>query len=578
MAALILLTGLLLLSGCAGGREKGMKPSPDWSRGVQQGSSVNGSAGVVVEGQGEKIHMVWLYSESGESAIRYVQLDQAGREAVDRAIQLPPGQLRMPRLLPGGDGLLHLLWANRETSREKWSLWHTLLNQEGSPVIPAQQISLPGVNVREYTAVSLPGQQAAVIWSSSPDTSLYGLNISPKGEPDAEQTLITENGNSPGAQVDAQGDLHLTWVADSRFYYHRYPGAQLAPAAGTAVAEEHLNTGESISGPVLGLTDGWAYIIWGVQRQSGLDAGTARTGYISFPLEEPHFSNAQLLWLLPVEEQPYQPHQGAYNITLLAAPVSSNLGTDFVYQPAVVNGQRSELAVAVAMRQDYRQDNHVQIAVLLFEEGQFKGYEVASKTQALSSDPVLVADEANALHLIWRQGAMGRDIYYATTAPAARDELDRLTGGDVANALFTGGMESFAGILFFPWIGFGWLLPGVLVLGIHKAIKDYDSVARSKTALVLLILAVLIYQGVKLISLPSITFYVPFSAWIEVPRTWETPLLVSVPLVILAIAALVTVWVRRKRSDSALVLYFAFAVADALLSLAIYGVGYLGVY
>jgi hypothetical protein len=48
--------------------------------------------------------------------------------------------------------------------------------------------------------------------------------------------------------------------------------------------------------------------------------------------------------------------------------------------------------------------------------------------------------------------------------------------------------------------------------------------------------------------------------------------------VILAFAALVTEWVRRKRSDSALVLYFAFAVADALLSLAIYGVGYLGVY
>lgn len=173
---------------------------------------------------------------------------------------------------------------------------------------------------------------------------------------------------------------------------------------------------------------------------------------------------------------------------------------------------------------------------------------------------------------------MGRDIYFASTSPIIRTELNRITSLDVIDLVLTGGMESLVGILFFPWIGIGWLLPGLVLVGIHKLIKDSDSISRSLLARLLLGIAILVYQGTKLLVLPSITFYVPFSAWIEIPGSWRMPLQIGVPLAILTLAFLAAWLVRRRHTDSAVMLYLVFVAVDALFTLAIYGVGFLGVY
>jgi hypothetical protein len=575
---LLVVASAILLTGCAENREKGMKPSPDWSRGLQLGSSVSGSASIVIEGQAEKILLVWLYTDSGQSAIRYVQLNETGQPATDQVIQLPPGQLRMPRLLPAADGLLHLFWASRGNSAEKWSLWYILLDQQGETVGQAQRISTPELNVSGYTALQRRDLSVAVFWAASLENGLYAVNISPSGEPDPQQVLIAARGSSPSAKVDTSGDLHLSWVEERTFFYARFAEGKLQPATGIRVADVTLTTADGLSGPVLGLSNRWVYLIWSVERQTGLEAGTARTEYISFPIDQPARSDPQPVWIFPAEEQSYQPSQGDYNLTLLAKPAGPGTTSDYIYQPAVFDGQRGQLAAAVAVRQEYRQEAHVQIATLIFEDGQFKGYQLASKTTALSYDPVLVPDEAGALHLLWRQGAMGRDIYYATTSPSLRDELDRLTTSDAIDLILTGGMESLVGILFFPWIGIGWLMPGLLLVGIHKLIKDNDSIARSLLARLLLGIAILVYQGTKLLVLPSILFYVPFSAWIEIPGSWRVPLQIGVPLAILVLAFLAAWLLRRKRTDSAVMLYLVFVAVDAFFTLAIYGVGFLGVY
>jgi hypothetical protein len=575
---LLVIASAILLASCAENREKGMKPSPDWSRGVELGSSVSGSASAVVEGPADKIHLVWLASDSRQSNIRYLQLDGSGSPAADQVIQLPPGQLRMPRLLPAADGLLHLLWASRENSAEKWTLWYVQLDQLGETAGQAQRISTPDLNVSSYTAVQRSDLSLAVFWAASFDNGLYAVEISPTGKPEPQQVQIAGQGSSPNAKVDSNGDVHLSWVDERTFFYARFAGGKLQPVSGIRVAEVTLTTADGLSGPVLGLSDRWVYLIWSVERQTGLEAGTARSEYISFPIDQPGKSVSQTVWIYPAEEQSYQPHQGDYNLTLLAEPAGPGTTSDYIYQPAVAGGQRRQLAAAVAVRQEYRQEAHVQIATLIFEDGQFKGYQLSSKTKALSYDPVLVPDEAGALHLLWRQGAMGRDIYYATTSPALRVELDRLTASDAIDLILTGGMESLVGILFFPWIGIGWLLPGLALVGIHKLVKDNDSISRSLLARLLLGIAILVYQGTKLLILPTITFYVPFSAWIEIPGSWRMPLQIGVPLAILALASLATWLVRHKRTDSAVMLYLVFVAVDALFTLAIYGVGFLGVY
>jgi hypothetical protein len=152
-----------------------------------------------------------------------------------------------------------------------------------------------------------------------------------------------------------------------------------------------------------------------------------------------------------------------------------------------------------------------------------------------------------------------------------------LSTGDFVNAVLEGGMESLVSLAFMPFLGFGWLLPGLVVIGIWKLIKDEESVTQPSSWPVLII-AIIIYYSVKTITLPTIATYVPFSAWIYIPADWELALRIGVPLTIFAISLFVAFKVSVKYSDSAVLFYVVLALTDALLTLAIYGVNFLGVF
>ncbi|MEW5985579.1 MAG: hypothetical protein AB1791_03000, partial [Chloroflexota bacterium] len=164
---------------------------------------------------------------------------------------------------------------------------------------------------------------------------------------------------------------------------------------------------------------------------------------------------------------------------------------------------------------------------------------------------------------------------YATTAPAARAYLDRQTFDDVANALLTGGMEGLTGVLFFP-LAMGWLLPGVVVLGLYKLRRDDERVT-DWLSIVLLVVAVAFYQVTKLAFLPRILTYVPFSAWLDVPAGWSFPLRMAVPALFFLAGVGAAEMVRRRRA-STLIYYLTLCGVDALLTLAVYGVNFLGVF
>jgi hypothetical protein len=93
-----------------------------------------------------------------------------------------------------------------------------------------------------------------------------------------------------------------------------------------------------------------------------------------------------------------------------------------------------------------------------------------------------------------------------------------------------------------------------------------------------LVIAILLYQVTKLLFLPTIQTYTPFSAWLDLPRSWSTALRVMVPLLIFGVAWLAAEWVRRSRTASTLAYFFVVAAVDAILTLVVYGVNYLGVF
>jgi hypothetical protein len=155
--------------------------------------------------------------------------------------------------------------------------------------------------------------------------------------------------------------------------------------------------------------------------------------------------------------------------------------------------------------------------------------------------------------------------------------LDRLDAGDFASAILEGGMESLVSIAFMPFIGFGWILPGFVVLGIWKLFKHQEYVTEA-SSWPWLIIALLLFQLMKFVTLPTLTTYVPFSAWIDIPEWLWTPLKYGVPVVIFLISLYVANKVRLRYSDSTLAFYLGMTITDALLTLAIYGVNFLGVY
>jgi hypothetical protein len=280
----------------------------------------------------------------------------------------------------------------------------------------------------------------------------------------------------------------------------------------------------------------------------------------------------------PAEDPTYQPYQGDYPLTQLVPPLlSASASSNYIAQPAVAAGQGNELAAAVALDQAFRQQTVIQMALVLLEEGEVKGYQMAAKTETFSQDAVLTADNAGHLHLAWREGSQGQRVYYATTAPEARLVIDRLSVDDALNAFLTGGLEATAGILLFPLAAL-WLIPGGILLGLWRMTRDFETMADTGSR-VLLILALGLYQVTKLLFLPTILSYVPFSAWLDIPAAWHGAFTVGVPVLIFALALTVAEWRRRRQPDTSTFLYYVVVTGvDAILTLAVYGVNFMGVF
>jgi len=138
-------------------------------------------------------------------------------------------------------------------------------------------------------------------------------------------------------------------------------------------------------------------------------------------------------------------------------------------------------------------------------------------------------------------------------------------------------MESFAGIGFFPF-AFFWLVPGLVIMGIVEVFGSETDIDK-RMPLVAFIVALLLYQVMKIIIVPTIFSYVPFSAWIEVHTSLHMLLRIGVPLATLGIGLLTSWWISWRQDNRAVLIFFLVtAGVDALLTLMIYGVNFLGAF
>lgn len=613
LATFLLLLFALLLSGCGPAPEKTRKPSVDWSRGFPVGKDVLGTLGMTMDQDSENVHAVypywsvsgdydshlvgtdsigtaktavvqnihaiWPYSpDSGGFGLRYIQIDHDAQIKFDREVLKMPGQIRAPRLIVADDQHLHLFWANRVEKSKKWQLWYALLDRQGNLQGHEIQLSDDPSGVSEYDVAADLNGGVVVVWEDAESGDMFFTRLSSSGEMQVDPVQVVSQGMMPTVQVDPQGGVHLAWFEDNGdVMYQLLDPLPSGPEDGMIIAHIPLGTGPRLYGPALGITDQWVYVFWSILRQSGLEAGTAKTQYVIFPAGAPEkASNISEIGVLPLEEQPYQPAEGGFAYSQLVPAAYATRSSDFIYDPVVTHGKNGELAVALTFFQEYRLDGHVQIVVVIMADGEYKGYTVATKTQALSSDAVLSTDSLGNLHLIWRDGFAGEKIYYTTTAPDTRAKLDRLTLHDIRTVILVGGMESVSGILLFP-LALPWMFPGLILL-VGWRLKRNDEDLTNKISLILLVISILLYQTLKVLIFPTIIDYVPFSAWIDVPLGWQLPLRIGIPIAILGISIIIAEWLRRRYSPSTLRYYLAVVLIDTALTLAVYGVNFMGAY
>jgi hypothetical protein len=529
---------------------------------------------MVVAPDGRLTHLVWLKEEGGRNHVHYVQVDETAASLVARDLDLPLSQLRLPEIAPTGNANLHLLWSSRADGQREWDLQYGQIDQSGELAGETRQLAMPADDIAGFSKVSDGQGGIYVAWEAEADGAIYGAHIASNGDVLQERMRLVEHGQSPSLSVDG-GNLYMTWLDEFDVKFAQWRDGKLSEADAIAVASIVLGRGKSINGPELGLSGEWAYVIWSIFKSTGLEAGTASTEYIAFPKDAPFRSSARRIQLSPDEEQAYAPYESAYRITQLAPPVGPASSTEIVREPNVTDGRGDELAVAVAATQDLRLDTLTQIGMMIFKEGEFKGYQMAGKTDAFSQEPVLGTDEAGNLHIAWREGGHGSVAYYAVTKPEARADLDRMETSDIANVAFSSGIEVVTGILFFP-LACIWLVPGLLLIGLWHFWRG-ESDLNNPATVVILIISILVSQVMKFLFLPTITTYIPFSAWFDVSPSWQQPLQIIVPIFTMSIGLLVA-FLMRRRTPSGLAFFFWFTATDALLTLAIYGVTILGVF
>lgn len=566
----------LLIAGCGlGDAPSGRIPSADFSRGVALSSDIGGTVGMMVQETGQAISFVWPTATDDQAHIHYQRLDETAQVIEDIDLDLPPGRQRTPRLLAAGEQNLQLFWGNRVPGSQGWTLWQALLTGAGDIVGQPVQLSPEGMDVGDYAAAQNINGDSYVIWEHESDKGFWAVKVTPEGiEPEAVQ--LTESGSSPGAYVEADGTLHLVWLDEVGINYATFPKGELGQAEVHRLVTFTEIVAE-IDGPVVGVADDWVYVLWSVFARTGLEAGSGWTEYIAFPKGEPAPAPTTRIWMLDDEVQSYGAYQGTYALTKLAPAVTSPaLSTNYVLEPDPARNQDNELAVAVAAKQGYRLEEYIQMAIILFKDGEFIGYQMAGKTQGFSQDGILQTDTTGNLYIAWREGT-GLQLYFASTEPALRDELNAYGSGDYLQLLVGGGLEAIIGVLFFP-LSLIWFIPGALLLGIRKLRKD-DETANDPSSPIFIAVAILLYQGTKILFLPSVTEYVPFSAWIDVPPGISTMLRIVVPLFSFALGIIIAEIIRRRRDGMSSLLYFFVACGvDAILTLLIYGVNLLGVF
>jgi len=572
----------LVLMGCAGNAAaypyQWLK-APDWSRAKTIGiTSAGDPAPLTLDEQGNPYF--FLIGGEDEPRPQLIAYDTAMALRWDITLPVTLVLPDKPKLFWQKGGL-DLYWlSNRQ-------LYFARLNEAGETLVTPTAISPATIEIDSYALV-YDAEGTAHIWFSSArrEPGLYAMTMTVERIVSAA-AVVDPLGIRPVLIMDNNNTLHAVWAnqvgGDGAFeiYYAYYPEAQYQPDQQALLLSFNVSATSIVQGPEFGLTTDLAYLFWTIEIRTGPSAGAMDSRYATFVPQQPETISPGMKLSVPVNSSlAYEAwDEGSFQVGQRVNPLSAEYDMSGTFNDIATNKAiADELPIAfhnANVEYESRQTNG-QSALLYLDGGVPNSYQLLSYSSRAARAPYLLSNESQHLYMTWLEADpnAGFNVYFATTAPDVVSALAQLDGADyrqmAGSALF--GMVS--GMVLSPLVIFIWLIGPMAIVGgalfFQRGMND-DQLTWGSA--IIIVLSVLAYWAIKLVALPNIFVYVPFSVWVPIIPVWAEGLFRwGVPLLITALG-LGVAWNFTIRRHVASPLYFMliFGLVDGLLTLALYG-------
>jgi hypothetical protein len=510
---------------------------------------------------------------------RLIALDQNGETLWERTYQdVRLNGPHTPKLIWDGHQL-QLFWIAND------ALYHARADSTGAFLNPPVTLN-DEIPVGQYD-LSADASGGIAIWFAGPPES-PGLWALVAEDGIRTPILADPEGAQPNLQFDADGILHALWSrppsspGDVPFLYAAYEGGHFEPGREQIVATARETSNASLSGPIMGLDDENIYIFWSLSFFSGLEAGTVEASYQSFPKRNPSAqTQPQFLAVPHAFTLPYENTDGALGgeqrVDLASSP---ELGGTHIATVISNDATEEELVVGILARVGYSlRKSRFQVGAVYLKHGLAKDYQQLSFTPTSSSAPMILSDRDGELHLTWlEKGEVpGWAVYYASTRLEFQAAMRGLNLQDVGRLSAETAFGLATGALLLP-VGMAWLLPALLTIVLTSSLRGADERLTNIPTTLSLALALATLWAVKVMVLPGVQSYVPFSAWLPIiSNDLQEFLRLGVPIGIASLGVLAAwTYLSRKGEGSVYQFMAVYAIVDGILTMAVYGVLILG--
>jgi hypothetical protein len=564
-----------MLSACGGAQTHMWLDAPGWSRAKLIGDTASEyPVPPALDADGNSYFLL-VDDEDDLRSVRILALDNLSAPLWEKTYPIVAEEIiEYPRVVVLRDSL-QLLWNTDDV------LYGMRTDLNGDVLEDVQVLSGDHMADNYSVAVNDDGEMTLWFAGSRARPGLFRIH-------DDEIILIDEAGYRPQLRLDSTGGLHAVWLqaptgqVEFHVLYSYTSAGQNELGEPQDVYDFTVPISSTLSGPAMGLDAEMVYVFWSEQARSGMSAGQIDAFYIAFPHGGAPVNGAPERLTFPYSYTlTYTPADGP----LLAGDRALLDLQDARASSALIDiytntGSSAELAVAFRSRLPYLRSKQVpQVGIVFLQDGENSGTQLLSFTSTTSQRPAINSDESGYLYSTWLEGTRGGGypVYFASTAPdlvtanAALDNQDY--GRLLTETLF--GLAS--GVLLLPFV-FAWGLVPTLFIFFSGFLRRDGEPFTARGTLITVSIAVLLYWISKLLILPGILDYIPFSAWIPfIPNWLGTVLRIGLPIVT-SLIALRVAWhfTYRRERNSPLFFLLTFIAIDGLVSIAVYGVIFYG--